>query len=339
MSRVLVLERLVGLAPPHQRVESESASLSLSPQLDYLFEAGTLTPEQLVVRLKRDPLIEGIISPLSQQITAEVFERAPQLKVVANIAVGLNNIDLAAARAHQVRVAHTPHVLTEATADLAWALLLGGARRIVEGDALARSGAWAGWEMNQLLGGALGGRDAGAGGGRSLGVIGLGSIGQAVARRAQGFQMEVMYFSRTRKRDLEHAEGWRYLPLDELISRVDYLVLCAALTPETTHLLSRDRLESMRPQAFLVNVGRGALIDEAALIELLERGHLSGAALDVYEREPHIPARLRALPQVTLSPHLGSATREARREMSRLALCAVEEALCGVTGQGAKFVH
>lgn len=338
MSRILVLEELVGLSSDsHHSLSQGAEPLTLSSELDYLFETGPLTPQELIARLERDPTIKGLICPLSQRVTDEVFQRAPQLKVVANLAVGLNNIDLSSARERGVRVAHTPGVLTEATADLAWALLLGGVRRIVEGDQLARSGAWSGWEMNQLLGSSIGGRGVGEGGGKTLGVIGLGAIGQAVARRAVGFQLAVSYYSRTRKLDLEASEGWRYQPLDELVSAVDYLVLCAPLTSETHHLLDRTRILSMRPHAYLINVGRGPLIDEEALINALEAGHLSGAALDVYEREPQIPQRLRALPQVTLSPHLGSATYEARREMSHLALSAVREVLTGASESDAVF--
>ena len=205
MQRVLILEELVGVIP--ENLSTQASSESSSAELEYLLEPKTLSPEELIQRLNRDPLITGIVCPLSQRVTAEVFAQVPQLKVVANIAVGLDNIDLEAARRHQVRVAHTPGVLTEATADLAWALLLGGTRRLVEGDRIARSGSWGGWEIDQLLGGSVGGRGPGEGGGKSLGIIGLGSIGEAIARRAQGFRTAVHYYSRTRKTELEAQEG------------------------------------------------------------------------------------------------------------------------------------
>lgn len=316
MQRILVLEELVGIDP--EVISSQAFTGGEGDEIEYLLEPQKCSPEALIERLNRDPLITGLICPLSQSVPAAVFAQVPQLKVVANIAVGLDNIDLEAARRHQVRVVHTPGVLTESTADLAWALLLGGARRLIEGDRLARSGDWGGWEIDQLLGGSVGGRGPGEGGGRSLGIIGLGSIGEAIARRARGFKLDVSYYSRTRKRELEIQEGWTYMALDDLIARVDYLVLSAPLTDQTYHLMNRSRLMAMRPHAYLINIGRGPLIDEEALIDVLEGGHLSGVGLDVYEQEPHIPARLRALSQATLCPHLGSATWETRREMCRL---------------------
>ena len=342
MQRILILGQLVGVNPEDRSSLFTQSSLAISSddfvaEIEYLFEPKTLPPEVLIKMLKLDSQITGIVCPLSQSITAEVFAQAPQLKVVANIAVGLDNIDLEAARHHQVRVAHTPGVLTEATADLAWTLLLGGARRLVEGDQLARSGTWRGWEIDQLLGGSVGGRGPGEGGGKALGIIGLGAIGEAIARRAQGFRLDVYYYSRTRKPTLETQEGWTYMPLDLLVSHVDYLVLSAPLTSQTYHLMNRERLQLMKPNAYLINIGRGPLIDEEALIDLLEQGHLGGAGLDVYEQEPHIPQRLRALPQVTLCPHLGSATWETRREMSRLAILGAQSIVSGIVHPDAHF--
>ena len=251
--------------------------------------------------------------------------------MISNIAVGLNNIDLEAAKKYGVRIAHTPKVLSDATADLAWALLLGGSRRLAEGDRLARSGEWKGWAVNQLLGPSLGfteNIDQNLGQKR-LGIIGLGQIGQAIARRAQGFNLDVCYYNRTRYVELEQSYSWGFMDLDELLMQSDYIILAVALAPETYHLLNRTRLNLMKPNAYLVNVGRGPLLDEEALIDCLESGHLSGAALDVYEYEPKIPERLRALSQVTLSPHLGSATFETRQAMSRLVIESAESIIQG----------
>lgn len=293
-----------------------------------LKRAESMSSDQLVELLVNDQSIRGIVCPLSQKIDEGVLSLTPQLKIVSNIAVGLDNIDLDSARERGVRIAHTPNVLTEATADFAWALLLSGARRVVMGDRLVRSGQWKGWRMNQLLGRSIGGESS-LSGKKLLGIIGLGRIGYAIAQRALGFSMDVFYYSRTRKVELEVSQGWRFAELNDLISRADYLVVCTPLTKDTRHLINGDRLKLMKRSAFLVNIGRGAVIDEEALIESLEMGHLSGAALDVYENEPSVPARLRSLPQVTLSPHLGSATIEARYEMCTQALLAAVATIRG----------
>ena len=318
--KVLVLENLIS---PYNQLEG------IAGEVIFVYEPGVLEGPELIKRVKEDPLIQGIICSLNQRISAEVLEALPQLKVLANVAVGLNNIDLDAAKRYGVRVAHTPKVLTDATADLAWALLLGGVRRLVEGDRLVRSGKWLGWRVDQLLGSGVGymaGIDPGLFRKR-LGIIGLGQIGQAIAQRARGFNMEVTYYNRTRYTQLEQKNAWKYLELENLLASSDYVILSLALTSDTYHILNRSRLEIMKANAYLVNVGRGALIDEVALIDILEQGHLSGAALDVYEFEPEVPKRLRALSQVTLSPHLGSATIETRQAMSRLVIEAVRSVL------------
>ena len=313
IKKVLVLEDLI---PPYNQL-SEPVN-----DIEFIYEPGALGVDDLIKRIKIDPFIQGIICSLNQEITADVFHALPQLRVIANIAVGLNNIDLSAAKKHGVKVAHTPKVLTDATADLAWALLLGGVRRLAEGDRLVRSGQWRGWAIDQLLGTSMGytvnvDQELTK---KRLGIIGLGQIGQAIARRAKGFNLDVVYHNRTPYPQLEQENNWSYLGLEELLSSSDYVVLALALTQETHHILDKNRLKLMRTNAYLVNVGRGALIDEMALIDCLESGHLSGAALDVYEYEPKVPQRLKALPQVTLSPHLGSATIETRQAMSRLVI-------------------
>ena len=312
IKKILVLEKLT---PPYDQIPEAVEGILI------IREPGTLESKKLLERLLGDPTIEGIICPLSQNID-EAILALPQIKVVGNVAVGLNNIDLHAAKRHHVVISHTPYVLTDATADLAWALLLGGSRRLIEGDHLVRSGAWKGWEMNQLLGQTLGKTSEKElqKAPRKLGIIGLGKIGEAIAKRAKGFNIDVIYYSRTRKRDLEKLHSWEYRELNSLIIDADFLVLATPLTNETRHILNKERIWLMKPSAYLVNIGRGPLIDEEALIEALKQGHLSGAGLDVYENEPYVPESLRSLPQVTLSPHLGSATTETRRMMSELAL-------------------
>ena len=314
------------LTPPYNHQSS------LERGVEIIREPGLLSPQTLVERLSRDPMIEGVICSLDQQVTRQVFESVPQLKIISNIAVGLNNIDLEAARQHQVRVAHTPHVLTDATADLAWALLLGVSRRLVEADQLARSGRWQGWEMGQLLGRAVGA--SGVHRQQRLGIIGLGEIGQAVAKRAVGFNMEVCYYSRARKQELEETHGWSYLTIDELLTSSDHIILALALCSETHHFINRDRLSLMKSDATLINIGRGPLIDEKALIDVLSSGRLGGAGLDVFEREPIVPEQLRVLPNVILTPHIGSATLESRKEMSRLAIDSTMSILLGEEPRG-----
>jgi glyoxylate reductase len=300
------------LTPPYQQNALDD------PHLEIIFRPEIKNTSTLLNALQEFPF-QGIICPLSLTITEEVFRCATHLKIVSNIAVGLDNIDLIAAQRFGVTVSNTPGVLTEATADLTWSLLLASARRLIEADTLARSGEWEGWGLNQLLGASVYGQ--------TIGIVGLGAIGQAVGKRARGFSMRVLYHSRTRREDLEASEGWIYAPLDDLISQVDFLVLTAPATPETYHLIDRRRLNSLKTSAHIINIGRGTLIDEEALIDALSEGRLAGAALDVYEREPYIPDTLRALPTVTLTPHIGSATLLTRQRMCQRALSAVREAL------------
>jgi glyoxylate reductase len=239
------------------------------------------------------------------------MDRLSQLRVIANYGVGHDNIDLAAARARGIAVSNTPGALTMATAELTWALILAAARRLPEGERLVRSGKWAGWHPTQLLGMGLDGR--------VLGIVGAGRIGTEVGRRAPAFDMGLVYWSRGRNRTLERGAGARRVSLDELLAAADVVSLHVALTPETTHLIDDAAFASMKPGAILVNTARGPVVDEAALIDALSAGRLRCAALDVYEDEPEVPERLRALPNVVLLPHLGSATERARRGMWDLA--------------------
>jgi glyoxylate reductase len=265
---------------------------------------------------------DGLLCMLSEPVNAELLDAAPKLKVVSNYAVGFDNVDVAEARRRGVEVTTTPDVLTEATADLAWALLLAAARRIGEGDRLVRAGEWNGWGPNQLIGQPVAGR--------TLGIVGMGAIGRAVARRARGFSMPVLYFNRNRlDAEVERSLDAAYVGLDELLTRSDVVSLHAPLNDESRHLLDAAALARMKPTAVLVNTGRGALIDEAALVEALREGRLAAAGLDVYEREPALSPGLTDLANVVLAPHLGSASTEARAAMVRLCAENIANVLAG----------
>ncbi len=267
--------------------------------------------------------LDAIVSVLTDRIDEALLSRCPRLRVVANVAVGVDNVDVAACAARGVVVTNTPDVLTEATADLAFGLLLAAARRIAEGDRLVRSGAWRGWTPTFLLGERVFGS--------SLGVVGLGRIGGAMARRARGFGMRVFYTQRRRLPEpLERALGATFIPaLDDLLVQCDAVTLHCPLTRETRGLFSRERLARMRTSSILVNTARGAIVDEAALAEALERGPLAAAGLDVFEDEPRVHPALLARPNVVLAPHIGSAERTTREAMSRLAVANVLAVLDG----------
>jgi glyoxylate reductase len=252
----------------------------------------------------------AVLCLLTERIDAAVLDAAgPGLRIVANMAVGYDNIDVVAAAERGVVVTNTPDVLTEATADLTWALLLAAARRVVEGDALVRAGRWDGWSPTQLLGAPVAGR--------TLGIVGLGKIGAAVARRARGFGMTVLYHNRGDAPGAA-AVGARRVDLDELLSTADVVSLHAPLNEASRHLIDAAALARMKPTAVLVNTARGPLVDEAALVDALRDGAIAAAGLDVYEAEPRLVDGLAGLPNVVLAPHVGSATTEARAAMVRL---------------------
>ena len=256
---------------------------------------------------------QGAVTLLSDPVSEAVLAACPSLKVVSNVAVGVDNVDLAACARRGVVVTNTPDVLTEACADLTWALLLGAARRVIEGDRFVRAGKFKGWRLDLLMGAGLCGK--------TLGIVGMGRIGQAVARRAAPFGLRVIYAQRTRLAPSQEAAlGARFVPLEELLRTSDAVSLHCALTPETRHLLDRHRLSLLKPGALLINTGRGPLVDEGALVEALRSGRLFAAGLDVYEREPELAQGLKNLPNVILLPHIGSASRETREEMARMAV-------------------
>lgn len=264
-----------------------------------------LTQGELIERVRGT---HGVIALMPDQISRAVIEAGDALTVIAVVAVGYNNIDVAAARERGVIVTNTPDVLTEASADLTWSLILDITRRISEGDRLVRAGKWEGFKFDFMLGTDLAGKQ--------IGIVGFGRIGRAVAARARAFGMRVAYASRTPKGDTD-AEA---MPLDRLLTTSDVVSLHVPLTPETRHLIDQAALARMKRSAYLINASRGPVVDEAALAWALKNRIISGAALDVYEEEPKVHPDLLALENVVLSPHQGSSTTETRTAMADLAV-------------------
>jgi glyoxylate reductase len=261
---------------------------------------------------RRTAEADGLLSMLTDRVDAELIEGSPRLRAIANYAVGYDNVDVEASAARGIPVGNTPDVLTDATADLAFALLLAAARKLPQGAAAVRAGEWDTWEPAAHLGYDVHGA--------TLGIVARGSIGEAVARRAAGFEMEVLVNS--------HRGG---TPLEELLERSDFVSLHCPLTPETRHLIDADALARMRPTAILVNTARGPIVDQAALATALREGTIAGAALDVTDPEP-LPAddRLLGAPNLIVVPHVGSATHSAREKMAALA---VDNLLAALDGQ------
>lgn len=289
-------------------------------EIDRHDEDAPLTPEALRERAKD---ADGMITLLADKIDEALFEAAPRLKVVANYAVGYNNIDVKAATARGVTITNTPDVLTAATADLAAALALACARRVLEGDALTRAGKFTGWKPDMLLGADLEGK--------TVGVVGAGRIGSAFARRMAGFGMRVAYFNRSRNERLERELGAERLELAELMRRADLVSLHVPLSEETRGLVSAEMIAALKPSAIVVNTARGEVIDEKALIDALKRRRIFAAGFDVYENEPNLNPDLFELTNVVLLPHLGSATKETRDVMADLAARNVAAVLNGET--------
>ncbi|WP_170547960.1 2-hydroxyacid dehydrogenase [Ruegeria atlantica] len=269
-----------------------------------------MTSEEML-RALRD--FDVVVPTLGDQFSAQIFADAPnpRCKLLANFGVGYNHIDVDAARTAGVAVTNTPGAVTDATADIAMTLLLSTARRAGEGERLVRAGEWQGWHPTQMLGHHVTGK--------RVGIVGMGRIGQAVARRCHfGFAMQVAYRSRSPKEVEFPAE---YIPdLSSLAASVDFLVIAVPGGAETRHLINAQVLEAMNPSAILINIARGEVIDETALIAALQSGQIAGAGLDVYEFEPAVPQALRDMDNVTLLPHLGTATEEVRSDMGHMAL-------------------
>ena len=267
---------------------------------------------------------EGLICLFTDRIDRELLSAAPGLRVVANVAVGYENIDVDTARERGIAVTNTPDVLTGSTADLTFALLLAAARRIAEGDATVRRGEFPTWGLDQPLIGV----DVH---GKTLGIVGMGRIGTAVARRGRlGFGMRILYYNRTRNEEGERELAAERVSFHRLLAESDFVCVHVPLTDETRHLFDRDAFRWMKPTAVLVNVARGPVVDEAALVRALEEGAIAGAGIDVFEHEPDVhPGLIRLREQVVLTPHLGSATRETRRSMAKLAVDNVLAVLSG----------
>ncbi|MBW0257586.1 D-glycerate dehydrogenase [Bacillus safensis] len=261
---------------------------------------------------------DALLTMLSDQIDEPLLSKAPNIKVVANLAVGYDNIDLEAAKKHGITVCHTPDVLTESTADLAFALLMASARRIVEASDWIKDGNWTGW--GPLL---LAGADVHH---KTLGIVGMGSIGTALAKRAKGFNMNVLYHNRSRKPEAEAQLGVTYAAFEELLKQSDFIVCLTPLTPETKDMFNEKAFDLMKNSAYFINVSRGQTVDEDALYEAVTTGKIAGAGLDVFREEPVSPSHpLTTLRNVTVLPHIGSASVETRKTMMRL--CAENIAL------------
>ncbi len=295
------------------------ATRALFPQaraiLDAHFETAYWAQPGQVPRtelLKRVADCEALICVITEKVDEELLVAAPKLRVAATVSVGYDHIDVAACTRRQVVVTNTPGVLDDTTADLAWALLMAVARRLVEGDTWLRSGGWNGWDLDQLVGGDVHGK--------TLGVIGFGRIGQRMARRALGFDMRVLYAGRHHAAaEVEKELRAEFAEMDWLLGESDFVSLHVPLSLETRHLISRASFAKMKPSAFLINTTRGPVVDEAALVEALASRQIAGAALDVFEHEPKVHPGLLALKNVVMTPHIGSASVETRTKMAVMA--------------------
>jgi len=305
MSSILVTRRLPS---------SVLSKLEAVGTVDLFAGDGAMSPQELRARVSGK---DAVVSMLTEQIDKSVLEAGDGLKIVANVAVGFNNIDVACARSRRVVVTNTPDVLTESVADFTWALILAITRRLSEGERVIRRNAWKGWAFDYMLGTDLRGKQ--------LGLVGLGRIGRAVAARAKAFGMTVAYTSRSSAQ----IEGAEPQPLDRLLVTSDVISLHVPLSPETHHLIDKLAFTRMKRSAYLINTSRGPVVDEEALAWALGERLIAGAALDVYENEPAIQPALLTLDNVVLQPHLGSATTETRTAMADLAAENVLAVLAG----------
>ncbi|CCU79837.1 Glyoxylate reductase / Hydroxypyruvate reductase [Halanaerobium saccharolyticum subsp. saccharolyticum DSM 6643] len=279
-----------------------------------------MTREELETAVKD---IDGLLCLLTDSIDSELLELNPDLKVIANYAVGYNNIDVEACTKKEIKVSNTPGVLTDTTADFAWTLLMAAARRIIEADKFTRAGKYKGWGPMMFLGGDIYGK--------KLGIIGIGRIGRAFARRAKGFDMDFYYYDVNR---LEKAEekrlGLEYKNFEDLLKESDFISLHVPLIPQTRHLIGEEELKLMKETAYLINTARGPIIDEKALVWALKNGEIAGAGLDVYEEEPNLYSDLDKLDNTVLTPHIASASIETRTKMATMA---AENLIAGLKGK------
>ena len=292
----------------HELFEPAREILNANCDIQY-WSKSERPPREEVLRTIRDK--EGLICLLTEKINDELLRAAPKLRITANVAVGYDNIDVDACTRRGVAVTNTPGVLDETTADFAWTLLMAVARRISEGEALARSGNWKGWNLDQLCGSDVWGK--------TLGLVGFGRIGRAVARRASGFSMKIIYTDAMRAaEDVERSLNTEFRDMNALLAESDFISLHVPLLPETRGLFDAPKFYRMKPTAFLINTSRGPVVDEAALVAALEAKKIAGAALDVYENEPFIHSGLKR-PNVVLTPHQASASIETRSKMAVMA--------------------
>lgn len=283
--------------------------------LDQNFAVDYWTPPERISReelLKRVADKEGLICLLTEKVDEELLSTTTKLRIASTVSVGYDNIDVAACTKHKVVATNTPGVLDDTTADFAWTLLMAIARRLLEGDAWMRAGTWPGWDLDQLVGGDVWGK--------TIGILGFGRIGRGVARRAQGFQMRVLYSDAVRaSAEVEKELNAEFVDRDKLFRESDFISLHVPLLPDTRHLISKDNLEKMKRTAFLVNTSRGPVVDEAALAEALENKKIAGAALDVFEHEPKVHPALLTRKDVILTPHIASASVDTRTKMAVMA--------------------
>ncbi len=304
-----------------RRIPDSGLSI-LDAACDYRYWEEESAPVPRDVLLREIADVDGVLTMLSDRVDGEFLAAAPRCRVVANLAVGFDNVDVGALTARRVLLTNTPDVLTEATADLAWALMLAAGRRITEGQKLIEAGRWQSWSPMFMVGQDLYGA--------TLGIVGAGRIGSAVARRACGFQMNVLYHNRRPQPELEAATGAQYRALDDLLRESDYIVVLVPLTPETRGMFGAREFAQMKPTAVFVNVARGAVVKEAELADALRQGRPWAAGLDVFEREPiGADHPLLALPNVTAVPHIGSATVVTRTRMAAVAATNLVHALTG----------
>src|SRR3984893_5919724 len=288
--------------------------LSASCEVEYWTQPERISKEELFRRMSDK---EALVCLLTEKVNEDLLRAAPKLRIVANVAVGFDNIDVPACTKRGVVATNTPGVLDETTADFAWTLMMAVARRLGEGEPLARSGKWTGWDLDQLVGTDVWGK--------TLGLVGFGRIGRAMARRASGFKMKVLYTDVARvSEDLEKELNAEYRDMDALLAQSDFVSVHVPLLPETNDLFTTVKFARLKPTAFLINTARGSVVDEAALVQALETKKIAGAALDVYEKEPVIHPGLNR-PNVVLAPHLASASLETRTKMACIAATNVRD--------------
>lgn len=268
----------------------------------------------LTEKLRSIGNLRAVFTAGNARFTKAVLQHVPNLKIIAAMTVGYDNIDIQACAAQGIVVTNTPDILNQTTADFAWALLLATARRVTEAEHFLRDGQWTKWQLRGFLGADVHGK--------TLGILGMGRIGQAIARRSMGFDMQVLYHNRSRitAQQEQMANNASYVSKQELLSRSDHLILMLPYTPETRHCMGADEFAQMRPGAILINTARGGVVDDAALIAALRQGQIAAAGLDVFENEPHFNPEWLALPNVVLTPHIASATEPTRRAMQQCAV-------------------